>query len=167
MTKDNNSLGTFELLGIPPMKKGQPRIKVKFMVDVNGIMSVEATEESTNKHNKILIENKKGRLDETIIEKMIKDSERFSEKDKMVKDRIEAKNNLECYISSSKNSLDNTELKVKLGEEKFIEIYKKIQLIQDWLDQTEDATGINKEDYDNKYKELEDYLIPIFKDILN
>ena len=167
MTKDNNSLGTFELLGIPPMKKGQPRIKVKFLVDVNGIMSVEATEESTNKQNKILIENKKGRLDETIIEKMIKDSERFSEKDKMVKERIEAKNNLECYISASKNSLDNTELKVKLGEEKFAEVYKKIQSIQIWLDETEDATGINKEDYDNKYKDLEDYLIPFFKNILN
>ena len=167
MTKDNNSLGTFELLGIPPMKKGQPRIKVKFLVDVNGIMSVEATEESTNKQNKILIENKKGRLNETLIEKMIKDSERFSEKDKMVKERIEAKNNLECYVSASKNSLDNTELKVKLGEEKFAEVYKKIQSIQIWLDETEDATGINKEDYDNKYKDLENYLIPFFKNILN
>ena len=167
MTKDNNSLGTFELLGIPPMKKGQPRIKVKFIVDVNGIMSVEATEESTSKQNKILIENKKGRLDETIIEKMIKDSERFSEKDKLVKERIEAKNNLECYISASKNSLDSTEFKVKLGEEKFSEVYKKIQLVQDWLDETEDMTGINKEDYDNKYKNLEDYLLPIFKNNLN
>ena len=51
----------------------------------------------------------------------------------MVKERIEAKNNLECYISASKNSLDNTELKVKLGEEKFAEVYKKIQSIQIWL----------------------------------
>jgi heat shock protein 1/8 len=167
LTKDNNSLGTFELLGIPPMKKGQPRIKVKFMVDVNGIMSVEATEESTNKQNKILIENKKGRLDDTIIEKMIKDSERFSEKDKMVRERIDSKNNLECYLSASRNSLDNTEIKVKLGEDKFIEIYSKIESVQDWLDETEEMTGINKEDFDNKYKELQDYLIPIFKNLLN
>ena len=167
MTKDNNSLGTFELLGIPPMKKGQPRIKVKFMVDVNGIMSVEATEESTNKQNKILIENKKGRLEDTIIEKMIKESERFKEKDKMVKDRIDAKNNLECYISSSKNSLENPEVKIKLGEEKYAEVYTKLCEVIEWTEATEETSGINKEDYDNKYKELEDYLVPIFKILLN
>lgn len=166
MTKDNNSLGTFELLGIPPMKKGQPRIKVKFMVDVNGIMSVEATEESTNKQNKILIENKKGRLEDTVIEKMIKDSERFKEKDKMVRDRIEAKNNLECYISSSKNSLENPEVKIKLGEEKYAEVYTKLCEIIEWTEASEETSGINKEDYDKKYKELEDYLVPVFKNLL-
>jgi L1 cell adhesion molecule like protein len=167
MTKDNNSLGTFELLGIPPMKKGQPRIKVKFMVDVNGIMSVEALEESTNKQNKILIENKKGRLEETVIEKMIKDSERFKEKDKMVRDRIEAKNNLECYISSSKNSLEEPQVKIKLGEEKYADVYSKLYQTIEWLEASEETTGINKEDFDAKYKELEDYLVPVFKDLCN
>jgi L1 cell adhesion molecule like protein len=166
MTKDNNSLGTFELLGIPPMKKGQPRIKVKFMVDVNGIMSVEAIEESTNKQNKILIENKKGRLDDSIIEKMIKDSERFCEKDKMAKEKIESKNKLDCYINSAKNSLDTSEVKIKLGEEKFSEIISKIINIEDWLEESEGILTINKEDYDNKYKDLESFLIPILKTIM-
>ena len=166
MTKDNNSLGTFELLGIPPMKKGQPRIKVKFIVDVNGIMSVEAIEESTNKQNKILIENKKGRLDDSIIEKMIKDSERFSEKDKLVKEKIESKNNLECYISASKNSLENPEIKIKLGEEKFAEIYIKIQEVENWLEEAENLPIVTKEDFNNKYKYLEDYLLPIFKNVM-
>ena len=46
-------------LGIPPLPKGTPRIKVSFSVDVNGIMSVQATEESTGKQNKIIIENRK------------------------------------------------------------------------------------------------------------
>lgn len=165
MTKDNNSLGTFELLGIPPMKKGQPRIKVKFMVDVNGIMSIEASEESTNKNKKILIENKKGRLDDIVIEKMIKDSERFKEKDKMVRDKIESKNNLECYISSSKNSLDSPEIKIKLGDEKYKEVYERIHEITEWLDLSEESSGINKEDYDIKYKQLEDYLVPVFKNL--
>jgi L1 cell adhesion molecule like protein len=167
MTKDNNSLGTFELLGIPPMKKGQPRIKVKFIVDVNGIMSVEATEESTNKHNKILIENKKGRLEDIVIEQMIKDSERFKEKDKMVKDRIEAKNNLESYISLSKNSLESHEVKIKLGEEKYAEVYTKLFEVIEWTEATEETLGVNKEDFDKKYKELEDYLVPVFKLLMN
>ncbi len=166
MTKDNNSLGLFELVGIPPMKKGQPRIKVKFMVDVNGIMSVEATEESTNKQNKILIENKKGRLNDSDIDKMIKESERYREKDIMATQKIEARNKLDCYISSVKNSFDSTEIKVKLGEEKYANVNTTINDIENWFDESEGISSITKDDYDNKYKELENYLIPIFKIIM-
>jgi heat shock protein 1/8 len=166
MTKDNNSLGLFELVGIPPMKKGQPRIKVKFIVDVNGIMSVEATEESTNKQNKILIENKKGRLNDSDIDKMIKESERYREKDIMATQKIEARNKLDCYISSVKNSFDSTEIKVKLGEEKYAIVNSTINDIENWFDESEGISSITKDDYDNKYKELENYLIPIFKIIM-
>jgi len=174
MTKDNNCLGTFELVGIPPMKKGQPRIKVKFMVDENGIMSIEANEESTNKTNKILIENKKGRLDNDVIEKMILDSEKFSENDKMIKERIEAKNRLDTYINNSRNNIDTHEIKLKLGEEKFAEVYEKINSISNWFDEMEennsdnsDTVRVTREIYDMKYKELEAYLVPVFKIIMN
>jgi L1 cell adhesion molecule like protein len=166
MTKDNNNLGIFELVGIPPMKKGQPRIKVKFIVDVNGIMSVEATEESTNKQNKILIENKKGRLNDSDIDKMIKESERYREKDLMSMQKIEARNKLDSYISSVKNSFDSTEIKVKLGEEKYAIVNSTINDIENWFDESEGISSITKDDYDNKYKELENYLIPIFKIIM-
>ena len=53
MTKDNNLLGTFELSGIPPMPRGQPKIEVTFEVDANGIMSVSAKDQTTGKENKI------------------------------------------------------------------------------------------------------------------
>lgn len=84
----------------------------------------------------------------------------------MVRDRIEAKNNLECYISSSKNSLENPEVKIKLGEEKYAEVYTKLCEIIEWTEASEETSGINKEDYDKKYKELEDYLVPVFKNLL-
>ena len=148
------------------MKKGQPRIKVKFMVDVNGIMNVEATEESTNKQNKILIENKKGRLNNDDIEKMLKESERYREKDIMIMQKIEARNKLDCYINSAKNSLDTSEIKIKLGEEKYSNTINIINNIENWFDESEDITSITKDDYDNKYKELENNLIPIFKIIM-
>ena len=121
MTKDLNCLGTFELTGIPPMPKGTPRIKVSFMVDENGIMSVEATEESTNKASKIIIENKKGRLESDLIDKMINDAERFREKDKLIRETIEAKNSLEYYISSVKRTIENTDFRTKLGDIKQIQ----------------------------------------------
>lgn len=60
MTKDNNLLGKFELIGIPPAPRGVPQIEVTFDIDVNGIMNVYAVEKSTGKENKITITNDKG-----------------------------------------------------------------------------------------------------------
>lgn len=163
MTKDLNCLGVFELTGIPPMPKGTPRIKVNFMVDENGIMSVSATEESTNKVSKIVIENKKGRLESDLIDKMIKDAERFREKDNLVRETIEAKNSLEYYITSVKRTIENTEFKTKIGESKFQELFIKLNSFEEWFEQATE-NNLTKTDYTNKYKELEDFILPIFKE---
>ena len=61
MTKDNNSLGKFNLDGIPPMPRGTPQIEVVYDIDANGILR-SAVEKSTGKENKITITNDKGRL---------------------------------------------------------------------------------------------------------
>lgn len=60
MTRDNNLLGKFELLGIPPAPRGVPQIEVTFDIDTNGIMNVFAVDKSTGKENKITITNDKG-----------------------------------------------------------------------------------------------------------
>lgn len=60
MTKDNNSLGRFELTGIPPAPRGVPQIEVTFDIDANGILNVSAVDKSTGKENKITITNDKG-----------------------------------------------------------------------------------------------------------
>merc|ERR1712146_385109 len=62
MTKDNNTLGKFQLEGIPPMPRGVPQIDVTFDIDANGILNVNAQDKSTGKNNKITITNEKGRL---------------------------------------------------------------------------------------------------------
>ena len=62
MTKDNNLLGKFELIGIPPAPRGVPQIEVTFDIDANGIMNVSAVDKSTGKENKITITNDKGNL---------------------------------------------------------------------------------------------------------
>ena len=59
MTKDNNLLGTFELIGIPPAPRGVPQIEVTFDIDANGILNVSAVDKSTGKENKITITNDK------------------------------------------------------------------------------------------------------------
>jgi len=62
MTKDNNTLGKFNLDGIPPAPRGVPQIEVTFEIDENGIMNVTATDKGTSKNAKITITNNKGRL---------------------------------------------------------------------------------------------------------
>ena len=61
MTKDNNLLGKFELVSIPPAPRGVPQIEVTFDIDANGILNVSAFDKSTSEQNKITITNDKGR----------------------------------------------------------------------------------------------------------
>merc|ERR1712086_1003890 len=71
MTKDNNSLGKFDLSGIPPAPRGVPQIEVTFDLDANGILNVSAADKSTGKLEKITITNDKGRLSQQDIERMV------------------------------------------------------------------------------------------------
>jgi heat shock protein 1/8 len=165
LTKDNSLLGMFELIGIPPLPKGMPRIKVIFTVDVNGIMSVQATEETTGNKNKIIIENRKDRLNKDDIDKMIKEADKYSEYDKMIKQKIEARNYLDNYISSLKRTIETSEYKIKLGE-KFNEIFIKLIEYENWLEESESVNNITIDNYKNKQKELENYVLPIFKNFM-
>jgi heat shock protein 1/8 len=166
LTKDNNLLGKFELSGIPPLPKGVPRIKVIFSVDQNGIMSVSAIEESTGKQNKIIIENRKDRLNSSDIERMINDATKYADLDKQSKEKIEAKNCFDTYISSLKRTIDNTEYKVKLGD-KYQEVFIKLTEYDEWFEESENINNITKDNYINKQKELENYILPIIKNIIS
>ena len=166
MTKFNNLLGTFELTGIPPAPKGVPRIKVIFTVDENGIMNVEAVEESTSNKNKIIIENKRGRLNDSDIDEMIKDAEKYKKNDIEVKETIETKNKLDSYISSIKRTIENSEFKSKLGEEKFAEIFMKIVELEEKLDD-DNENKFTKDNLNKFYSDLESYVLPIIKDVMS
>lgn len=98
MSKDNNLLGKFELSNLPPGKRGEPQIEVSFDIDANGILEVSALDKKSGKSNKIQITNDKGRLSKEEIEAMIKKSEQMAGEDKITKERIEAKNELEQYV---------------------------------------------------------------------
>ena len=95
MTKDNHVLGKFDLTGIPPAPRGVPQIEVTFEIDVNGILKVTAEDKGTGNKNNIVINANNNRLSPEEIDRMIKDSERFADEDKKVKERVDAKNELE------------------------------------------------------------------------
>ena len=91
MATDNKVLGNFELVGIAPAPRGVPQIEVTFDIDANGIVNVSAQDKATGKVHNITIQASGG-LDESEIERMVKEGEDNSEQDKLKKEAVEVKN---------------------------------------------------------------------------
>ncbi|PLN77847.1 heat shock protein [Aspergillus taichungensis] len=155
-TKDNNLLGKFELTGIPPAPRGVPQIEVTFDVDANGIMNVSAVEKGTGKTNKITITNDKGRLSKEDIERMLAEAEKYKAEDEAEASRIQAKNGLESYAYSLKNTINEGKLQISEDDKKKVE--EKVSEIIGWLDANQTAT---KEEYEDQQKDLEGVANPI------
>ncbi len=111
MTKDNKQIGVFTLDGIPPAPRGVPQIEVKFDIDVNGILSVTATDKGSGKEQHITIESK-GSLSDEDIERMKKEAEEHAEEDKKTKERIDYLNFAESYLFSIKKSMKELDEKI-------------------------------------------------------
>ena len=152
MTKDNHQLGKFDLTGIPPAARGVPQIEVTFEIDENSILSVSAKEKGTGKEESITITNDKGRLSKEEIEAMIRDSEKFADQDKELKDKIDAKNSLENYIFTMKNTIEDKEkLADKIEADDKEKIKDALSEAQDWLSSHDDA---DKDDLESQLKDL-------------
>jgi len=158
LTKDNNKLGDFELAGIPPAPRGVPQIEVSFDLDANGILNVTALDKTTGKKNNITIKYNKGRLSESEINRIITDAEKYRAEDEAVKKRVEAKNNLENYAYSVKNSVSDPQVSGKLTPEDKETLEKAVKDSVDWLDHN---TTASVEEFDAQRKELEDKVNPI------
>eukprot|EP01103_Thecamoeba_quadrilineata_P000989 TRINITY_DN10878_c0_g1_i1.p1 TRINITY_DN10878_c0_g1~~TRINITY_DN10878_c0_g1_i1.p1 ORF type:complete len:662 (-),score=168.60 TRINITY_DN10878_c0_g1_i1:144-1865(-) len=160
MTKDNHLLGKFELSGIPPAQRGVPQIEVTFEVDVNGILNVAAEDKGTGKKEAITITNDKDRLSQADIDRMVKEAEEASEEDKKVKERVEARNSLENYAYSVRNTINDKEKTgAKITDEDRGAIDAALKDTFEFLDSNQQA---EKEEYDATYKELEKVVQPIF-----
>ncbi|KAH7863618.1 hypothetical protein Vadar_019941 [Vaccinium darrowii] len=159
LTKDNRNLGKFDLSGIPPAPRGTPQIEVTFEVDANGILNVKAEDKGTGKSEKITITNDKGRLSQDEIDRMVREAEEFAEEDKKVKERIDARNSLETYVYNMKNQInDKDKLADKLESDEKDKIETAVKEALEWLDDNQSA---EKEDYDEKLKEVEAVCNPI------
>jgi L1 cell adhesion molecule like protein len=158
LTKDNTLLGKFQLDGIPAMPRGMPQIEVVFDMDANGILNVSASEKSSGKSNKITITNDKGRLSKEDIERMVAESEKYKDDDLLVKERIEAKNQLEGSLYQQRTMMDGEEMKDKIKEEDKMTIKAKITEMQEWLDA---HPGETKEIYVEKQKEFSEFCMSI------
>jgi len=158
MTKDNNHLGKFELSGIPPAPRGVPQIEVTFDIDANGILNVSAEDKTTGKKNKITITNDKGRLSKEQIEQMVKQAEQYKAEDEKCKKRVEAKNQLENYAYSMRNTIREEKVSQILSPEDKSTIEKAVDEAIHWLDANQLA---EVEEFEHKQKEVEGVCNPI------
>ena len=158
MTKDNNLLGKFHLDGIPPAPRGVPQIEVTFDIDANGILNVTAADKSTGKSSQITITNEKGRLSQAEIDRMVEAAEKFKAEDEANKERVEAKNGLENYCYTLRNSMQDEKLSSKFSKSDKENLEKGIQVALDWLDKNQLA---EKAEFDHAQKELEAIANPI------
>ena len=99
MARDNKLLGHFQLSGIKPARRGEPRIEVTFNIDVNGIVKVSAKDLDTQKEQEITISGSNG-LSKEEIDRMVREAEANKENDNKRKEEVELKNKAESYINS-------------------------------------------------------------------
>ena len=162
LTKDNHYLAKFNLSGIPPAPRGQPRIEVTFDLNEDSILTVSAVEKGTGKSEKIVLgnEDKPDRLSKEEIERMLREAKEFEEQDKITKERINAKNSLENYIYSIKNIIEDKEKGIgsKLTKDEKDTIGKALKDTQDWLNDNQEAEN---DEYKTHLKDLQKACDPI------
>jgi len=105
MAADNKILGQFNLEQIPPAPRGMPQIEVTFDIDANGIVSVNAKDKGTGRTQAITIQASGGLSDDEI-EKMVKDAEANADADKSRRELVEARNQAESLLHSTRKSLE-------------------------------------------------------------
>ena len=111
MANDNKMLAQFNLEDIPPATRGLPQIEVTFDIDANGIVAVGAKDKGTGKEHAVTIQASGG-LSEDEIDQMVRDAEDNAESDKERRDLIEAKNQAESLIHSTRKSVEEHSDKV-------------------------------------------------------
>ncbi|MBV9554623.1 MAG: Hsp70 family protein, partial [Alphaproteobacteria bacterium] len=130
MAADNKLLGQFDLVGIPPARRGMPQVEVTFDIDANGIVNVSAKDKATGKEQQVRIQASGG-LSDTDIDQMVKDAEAHAAEDKKRRELVEAKNHADGLIHTTEQSL--AEAGDKVPESEKAPVQAAIQALKDVL----------------------------------
>ncbi|CAG5058379.1 unnamed protein product [Parnassius apollo] len=125
-------------------------------MDANGILNVSAKENSTGRSKNIVIKNDKGRLSQAEIDRMLSEAERYKEEDEKQRQRVAARNQLETYVFSVKQALDDAG--DKLSEADKSTARRECDDALKWLDNN---TLADQEEYEHRLKELQRVCSPV------
>ena len=145
MAQFNKTLGRFQLTGIPAAPRGVPQIEVTFDIDANGIVHVSAKDLGTNNEQKVTITSSTN-LNDSEIEKAVKEAEKYAAEDKKRKEEIDVRNNADSLVYQTEKQLND--LKDKIAESDRASIEDKLNKLKETL------KGTNTEEIKNATEEL-------------
>ena len=122
--RDNKSLGTFHLDGIPAAPRGVPQIEVTFDIDANGIVHVSAKDLGTSKEQSITI-TASTNMSKDDIEKAVAEAEKHAEEDKKQKEKVETRNAADSMVYQTEKTISEMGDKMTADEKKVIEDAKE------------------------------------------
>lgn len=105
MSAGNRTLGRFKLDGLPPAPRGVPQIEVTFDIDANGILTVSAKDQASNKEQSVTITGSSN-LDKAAVDKMVDDARQYAAEDKERRRQVELKNDLDSLRYQAQTLLD-------------------------------------------------------------
>ena len=117
-------------MGIMPAPRGVPQIEVTFDIDANGIVHVSAKDKATGKEQQIAIQSSGG-LSKDDIENMVKESEKYAEKDKLRRELIEEINKAEAILHDTETKME--EYKDQLPAEEYEKLKGGLSTIKEKL----------------------------------
>jgi molecular chaperone DnaK len=158
MSRDNKTIGVFDLDGIAPAPKGVPQIEVTFDIDANGILSVSAKDLGTGKEQHITINNSNS-LSQDEIDRIKADAEKFKAEDEKKKAEIDEINKAETFCMQVKNALKEDAYGDKLTEDQKNELKPLIETLEEAI------KGRDVESIKAAKKGLEDVFQPIITKI--
>ena len=145
MAADNDTLGRFQMVGIPPAPRGIPQIEVSFDIDRNGVINVTAKDLGTDNEQRIEITSKSNLSDEEIEDK-IKEAEQHADEDKITRDLVETRNQSESFIYATEKAIKD------LGDKVDEDTKSKVEESKEKL-----QAAMKEDDLDSMKKALEDF----------
>jgi molecular chaperone DnaK len=133
--RDNKTLGQFRLDGIPPARRGVPKIEVTFDIDANGIVNVSAKDMGTGKEQHITITSGSNMSDEDI-DKAVKEAAEYEAQDKKRKEAIDARNEADAMVVQTEKAL--ADVGDKISESEKADVEAEIKNVKDILERTKD-----------------------------
>ncbi len=141
MARDNMTLGRFRLEGIPPAPRGVPQVEVAFDIDANGILNVSAKDLGTGKEQRVTI-TASTHLDQSQVERMVREAETHTEEDEQRREEIEARNRADSLVYGTEKGL--SEYGDKIGEEEKGQIETALNDLKTALKEEADISRIRE-----------------------
>jgi heat shock protein 5 len=163
-TKDNHLLGLFEMKDLPPAPRGSIEMKITFKVDANGLLEVTAENLATKSTKGIIITSEDGRLSHKEMDDMVKEAEKYADKDRKEALRISSRNMLESLLYTLTSTLkeSSSQSMGDASKDDLQTLSDSVDEMIEWLDGNQNAS---ESEYSTKYAEIDSLSRPMLQQL--